>query len=256
MFKRIVMRLNTAKKFVLAAAGALPAIVGAMNAPAILAQSPQTVAQSQPAATPKFEVASVKRAPLPEDGGIDVNLAGGPGTHNPGQLAYTNVTLEDVIKVAYGIMGPGFDPAHRYDRISGPGWIATERYNIVAKIPAGATKEDFKLMVQNLLVERFKLIAHRETKDGLGYALVVAKNGPKMKESTGEANPQTSGLPIKFEVDQDGFRIFPPGRAGVTSYVVDGITRLTASKVSMAEWTFTPFTFTRSLAGEPANQHS
>jgi uncharacterized protein (TIGR03435 family) len=124
------------------------------------------------------------------------------------------VTLETVIKVAHGIMGPAFDPARQDDRISGPGWLTTERYNIVAKIPADTTKDDFKLMLQNLLAERFKLIMHRETKDASGYALVIAKNGLKMKESTDEANPQSGGPPPKFDVDQDGFRIFPPGRFG------------------------------------------
>ena len=183
-----------------AAAGALLAIVGISNGPAILAQSPQIVAQSQPATTPKFEVASEKRAPPPEDGRISVNLAGGPGTHNPGQLTYSNVTLEDIIKVAYGMMGPAYDPARKDDRISGPAWITTERYNIVAKIPADTTKADFQLMVQNLLAERFKLMLHRETKGGSGYALVIAKNGPKIKESTGEAPPQPGGPPPKLNL--------------------------------------------------------
>jgi len=192
-----------------------------------------------PQQPPTFDVASVKRAPPTEDGRISVNLAGGPGTHSPGQLTYTNVTLADVIKVAYGMMGPTYDPAHRDDRISGPGWLTTERYNILAKISAAATKSDFQLMLQNLLAERFKLTMHRETKDSSGYALVIARNGPKLKQSTGEADPQPAGVPTNFAVDQDGFRIFPPGRAGITSYVVAGLTRLTASKVSMEEWAFT-----------------
>jgi len=256
MSRRFALRLNLAKKVALAATAAsalaAPVMVGIVDAPAIRAQSPQVVAQSHPGATPKFEVASVKRAPPPADGGISVSLSGGPGTHNPGQLTYTNVTLETVIKVAHGIMGPAFDPARQDDRISGPGWLTTERYNIVAKIPADTTKDDFKLMLQNLLAERFKLIMHRETKDASGYALVIAKNGLKMKESTDEANPQSGGPPPKFDVDQDGFRIFPPGRSGVTSNVANGITRLTASKVSMGEWAST----LKALSGAPVTDET
>ncbi len=68
-------------------------------------------------------------------------------------------------------------------QISGPAWLDTERFDIVAKVPQGATKDDVKLMLQNLLADRFKLTLHREKKDMPMYALLVAKNGPKLKES-------------------------------------------------------------------------
>jgi uncharacterized protein (TIGR03435 family) len=54
----------------------------------------------------------------------------------------------------------------------------------VAKIPEGATKEQVKVMLQNLLAERFKLTLHRETKELPVYALVVGVKGPRLKDST------------------------------------------------------------------------
>ena len=67
--------------------------------------------------------------------------------------------------------------------ISGPAWLTTERYNIDARLPHGATKDDFRLMLQNLLKDRFKLTVHTEKVEMGIYELVIAKGGPKLKES-------------------------------------------------------------------------
>jgi uncharacterized protein (TIGR03435 family) len=69
------------------------------------------------------------------------------------------------------------------DRISAPGWMDTTRFNVAATIPAGTTPEQFKLMLQNLLADRFKLAVHLDKKEMQIYELTVAKNGPKMKTS-------------------------------------------------------------------------
>ena len=58
-------------------------------------------------------------------------------------------------------------------------------YSVVAKIEPAATEDEARAMLQGLLVERLKLVAHRETREVQGYALVLAKNGPKLKA----ANP-------------------------------------------------------------------
>jgi hypothetical protein len=73
---------------------------------------------------PSFEAASVK--PAATAGGINVSLSGGPGTSDPGRISYTNVTLEEAVKVAYGMMGPTYDPAHKNDQLRGPDWLKTK----------------------------------------------------------------------------------------------------------------------------------
>jgi uncharacterized protein (TIGR03435 family) len=69
-------------------------------------------------------------------------------------------------------------------------WViaGSERFTIEAKAedPAKATEQQLLAMLQNLLVDRFKLKFHQETKDMPGFALSVAKNGPKLKEATGD----------------------------------------------------------------------
>ena len=66
-------------------------------------------------------------------------------------------------------------------------------YDIVASVPAGATADQVKTMLRNLLTERFHLAFHREQVERPGFALVAAKGGIKMKESA----PGDSSMPTK-----------------------------------------------------------
>src|SRR5260370_5850699 len=76
-------------------------------------------------------------------------------------------------------------------QVSGPSWLqavgmAGQRFDIVANLPDGATKEQVPQMLQNLLAERFKLVMHRDTKEQSVYALVIGKGGKaglKIKEA-------------------------------------------------------------------------
>jgi uncharacterized protein (TIGR03435 family) len=187
-----------------------------------------------------FEVASVKPAAPITGNRIQVMMRGGPGTPDPGQITYTNVTVKNVLMNAYGVKG---------FQISGPSWLESERYDIVAKLPRGATKEEFMAMLQNLLAERFKLTLHREKKDLPMYALVVGKNGPKLKESVEEPTPAEGDAPKaggpadgpvvmgRMAMGKDGFPVLPPGAGGRGSTAImlmNGNARMTASKQSMA----------------------
>jgi uncharacterized protein (TIGR03435 family) len=81
-------------------------------------------------------------------------------------------------------------------QISGPEWLNAERYNIHAKMPAGASRDQIPEMMQALLAERFKLALHRSTTDQQVYGLIVAKDGLKLKESAPDENgPTASGGP-------------------------------------------------------------
>jgi uncharacterized protein (TIGR03435 family) len=63
-------------------------------------------------------------------------------------------------------------------------------YDILAKVPPGATAEQVRQMLRTLLAERFKLKIHRETRQLPVYALVVAKGGPKLREVKAPAIPE------------------------------------------------------------------
>jgi uncharacterized protein (TIGR03435 family) len=72
-----------------------------------------------------------------------------------------------------------------WDEVIGPSWIGDpfgpNIYVVDATMPPGTTKEQFRLMMQNLLKSRFRLAVHHEKRDLPGYELVVSKGGPKLK---------------------------------------------------------------------------
>jgi uncharacterized protein (TIGR03435 family) len=122
-----------------------------------------------------FEVASVKPSAPPAAGRSgNYNMSGGPGTSDPGRFACENFDLASLIMLAYDI------PSYR---LSGPAWMRDTKFDIVANVPSGTDKEQFRLMQQNLLTERFQLKIHWETKEMQVYALVIAKGGSKLKEN-------------------------------------------------------------------------
>jgi uncharacterized protein (TIGR03435 family) len=181
--------------------------------------------------SPSFEVASIKPAPPPSDPHrFMVGMRGGPGTPDPGQITYSNVNLHNVLMQAYDV---------KEFQISGPGWLATERYDITAKVPAGTTKEQFRLMLQNLLAERFKVSLHHETKELPMFALVVAKSGVKMKESPdAPPAPTEDGAPPRQPVmGKDGMPQMPPGgmRGGMMMSMNAGRMRMQASAVQIGQ---------------------
>src|ERR1039457_4817815 len=194
------------------------------------------------AETPTFEVASVKPAEPQPMGQMRVMMRGGPGTPDPGQLTYSNVSLKNVLTNAYGVKGY---------QINGPKWLDSERFDIAAKIPMGATKEQLKQMMQNLLAERFKLALHHETKELPMYALVVGKGGAKLKESvdenataSGAAPPPPGGdraLPAmpRMKVGADGMPQLPSGagKYGMTTMMTNGRLRAVGNRQPVAALT-------------------
>jgi uncharacterized protein (TIGR03435 family) len=150
----------------------------------------QSATDAKPAAAKlAFEVASIKPSGLPGGGVIRLGRQGGPGTGNPGRVTYAFSTIRDLIVDAYSVK--------RSQVSGGPNWLDSERFDIVAKVPEGATKEQVKVMLQDLLAERFHLMLHRETKELAVYALVVGAKGPKLKDSTVTDTPPASDSPSK-----------------------------------------------------------
>jgi uncharacterized protein (TIGR03435 family) len=177
----------------------------------------QSAADAKPAAVePEFEVASVKPSVLPGSGGIRLGLRGGPGSGDPGRVTYSFSTLRDLMVEAYSV---------KRSQIAGvPNWVDSERFDIVAKVPAGATKERVKVMLQKLLAERFKLTLHRETKELPIYALVVSARGPKLKDSAVidapvPSAPRGAGM-SGTKMGRDGCPETPPRAAGRAAHFV------------------------------------
>jgi len=191
MTARILQRLTLARKLLLAAAGisalALPIVIGIVNA--------------QDAAPLKFEVATIKPSKSSGGkGGLEILPGGG--------LKIGGVTLRHLITFAYDI------PENRVT--GGPHWLGSETYDIVAKAeradsaddrpttvvaPGTAAWDRVRRRVQALLAERFALVIHKDSKDGPAYALVVTKNGPKLKESQDQGNPRTMRLRSAGRID-------------------------------------------------------
>jgi uncharacterized protein (TIGR03435 family) len=79
--------------------------------------------------------------------------------------------------------------------VSAPDWTEKQGFEIKATVPAGATKEQFETMLQNLLIDRFKLAVHREPKEIARYELAIAEGGPKLKEAKEAPEPPTDAPP-------------------------------------------------------------
>ena len=97
-------------------------------------------------------------------------MRGGPGFGDPAQFTATNISVKQLITRAYNL---------KPFQVSGPGWLDGDRYDLTAKIPPGATQDEFRQMLQRLLAERFGMKVHHETKEVPVMVLVVAKGGPK-----------------------------------------------------------------------------
>jgi len=164
----------------------------------ILLAAASALAQAQTGG-PAFEVASVK----PSGPKSVRGSSGGPGTSDPGRYTFGSATLEGFIAIAYHV---------DYFQISSKVPLDEQRFDLVAKLPEGTTREQFRVMMQNLLAERFHLKVHMLSKEFAAYELVVAKGGPKLKE----AAPGNAAAP-RSSTD-DGFPDLPPNRPGMASH--------------------------------------
>jgi bla regulator protein BlaR1 len=170
--------LNIWRKLFLATVGvmalALPMVLGLLNTTQSFAKSQD---QNTAAMTPVFQAASIK----PSE-----SVDGGIGWFSPDQYTATGATLQTLIRDAYGVQD---------NQISGaPYWLNSEKYAIEAKMDKSVADELAKLgpdqreternrMLQALFANGFKLSIHRETRELPVYALVIAKNGPKLQDA-------------------------------------------------------------------------
>jgi uncharacterized protein (TIGR03435 family) len=204
----------------------------------------QTPGAEQKPSSLQFEVASIKPAAPPnpaafQSGKIHVGM-----NIDEARVDIGFLSLADLIPLAFKV---------KQYQVTGPDWMASQRFDVLAKMPEGATKDDVPQMLQALLVERFKLTFHRESKENSVYALVVGKNGPKLKESPpdeteppaadgkGVTSFNTGNGPVRITQSGDGTNASATIRtkeAGTTKMSMgpNGTMHLESSKVTLAQF--------------------
>jgi uncharacterized protein (TIGR03435 family) len=181
-------------------------------------------AAAAPAKTMAFDVVSIRQ-------NVSEQRQMGPPQFGPTPDGYrmTNAPLMLPILTAY-VPQTGGVAFFTNDRITGlPDWLKMDRYDIDAKV----SEEDLaewqkpasqpamlKAMLQALLVDRCKLVVHRESKEAPVYFLVVGKNGPKFKETKPD-EPHPGGITLPFGgvivPSQDGMKLFAAPMASVAT---------------------------------------
>lgn len=171
-----------------------------------------------------FDAASVRPGPPANTGRF--TMTGGPGTGDPTFLRYANIPLKRVLMAAYDM---------KYWQITGPDWLNTLRFDITARLPEGATKEQSLAMMRNLLTERFQMTAHRETKELPIYALLKDKTGAKLKPSTEAAGDANAIATVKQNEGKDGFPVLAPGASGIVVETRNGRARISGFQADLAK---------------------
>jgi uncharacterized protein (TIGR03435 family) len=131
------------------------------------------LAAQAPPAAPEFDVVSIKRSPADATGG-------GMQTLPDGGFIMTNSPVRSILLAASPV------PAREIE--GAPAWVDRERYDIIAKAPAGATRQHTRDMMRRVFEDRMKLKGHVEERERTVFALVPARSdgrlGPQLKPST------------------------------------------------------------------------
>jgi uncharacterized protein (TIGR03435 family) len=140
----------------------------------------------------QFEVASIRRNVSAETG-AQVRI------QPNGQLTVTNNTLFNIVRNAYGVQPFQIVPGERM-----PDWFNRDRWDIVAKAPEELVKQQQRLLtlLQNLLADRFKLVARRESREMPVYALLLARADGRLGPQIRQASPECEAARLAREKGQ------------------------------------------------------
>jgi uncharacterized protein (TIGR03435 family) len=160
-------------------------------------EPPPRLKPMAPDANPTFEVATVKPS-KPDERGKGFRVQGR-------RFSTVNTTLTDLMTFAYGIQ--------KRQIAGGPDWMTTDKFDVDAQPDGEGAPNDkqWKSMLGKLLADRFQLKFHHEQRELPVYALVVAKNGPKLTKSQGDPN----GLPALFF---RGLGVLPAANANMNDF--------------------------------------
>ena len=157
------------------------------------------------------------------------------------------LSLADMIPIAYSV---------KPFQVAGPDWLSSQRFDIAARMPEGATKEQVPEMLQVLLAERFQLKVHREKRDHSVYGLVVAKGGHKLKEAAPDAEtpaapdaqPASSNNPVTGPINLGNgtqVRVDPRGGGATVISAQNGNMRMTTTPDGQMRMEFTKVTMSQ-----------
>jgi uncharacterized protein (TIGR03435 family) len=197
---------------------------------------------------PAFEVATIKPSPPMDQAKMVAAIrAGGKmpigANIDADRAEYLYLDLKSLMSYAYGV---------KTYQITGPDWMKSARFDIIAKMPEGSKREDAPKMLQSLLEERFKLATHRASAEHPVLALVAGKGGPKLKASADkpaaidESTPLKPGElkmdgpdgPVRMKVDvTTGSSVIDMGLQGKMSYSLNRSTRMFHIDFSMTTMT-------------------
>jgi bla regulator protein blaR1 len=226
-------KLNPTKTVVLTVAGiaslAVPIVVGVMNAPLLMGQALPTSVDSGSTSRLEFEVASIKPAgPMNLRGGADISeRAGIPGrciqkfTLDQGHLDIRCYSLGKLMWAWAFAIPPTRLVGTAWMGDSASDWTGGAKFDISAKLPEGASRDQVPAMLHNLLKSRFKLATHREYREQPVYALIAAKDGLTVQPASQNddilnavANAQPSGPMNMNGVSFYGARVPNPDGSG------------------------------------------
>jgi uncharacterized protein (TIGR03435 family) len=166
---------------------------------------------------PVFEVATIKPADAPNVAQLSAGKIHVGMKIDAGRVDAGFMSLGDLIRAAYKL---------KSYQLTGPDWMNSQRFDMLAKMPEGATKEQVPDMLKALLADRFKLTVHNESKEHSVYALIVGKGGLKLKESAPDAPPAAGesapGGGASMSIRQNG-----DGRGATISTQSDGTVKTT-----------------------------
>lgn len=187
-----------------------------------------------------FEAASVKPTKVPDGVIIGPNElrgsrkgsdtpvprnTGGPGTSDPGRIHFPLISLKELLQRGW--------PS--YHDVEGPGWLETQVVAVDATMPAATTQEQFQEMLRNLVIERFGLRFHIDSRGINGYSLAVAKGGLKIKESEDQSDSKWARPNPPTRSDDEHFPVYEGSGHWMVSSQVRDRARIQGHQVTMPE---------------------
>jgi len=236
--------------------------IASIAEPRLRAQTPAPNPAPRPEPKLAFDVATIKPSPPLDRAKLAADIQAGKMPRlgprvTSSRADYIYMPLKDLIALAWNM---------RNYQVTGPDWMSSEHFDIEATLPEGASKDDAPAMLRALLEDRFKLSAHKETQEQKVLALLVGKNGVKLKPSTATAEPVDEDAPLKpnqmvmdgpegpvrITRNPDGTMVFNLGKRGMVTQTIDAknqALRLDSSMVTMSGFADTLSTILAPMGG-------